>query len=89
MSDIMAIGAMHAAQSRGLSVGREFAVAGFDDVPLAQYLRPPLTSVRQPIRQAGHLCVDLLVAVLAGLPVSERHILLQPELVIRASTQSA
>ncbi len=89
MSDLMAIGAMHAAQAAGLTVGRDFAVAGFDDVPLAQYLRPPLTSVRQPIRQVGHLCVDLLVALLSGLPLAERHILLQPELVIRASTQGA
>ena len=64
-------------------------MAGFDDVPLAQYLSPPLTSVRQPIRHAGHLCVDLLVALLAGLPVAERHILLQPELIIRASTHGA
>ena len=89
MSDLTAIGAMHAAQAAGLTVGRDFAVAGFDDVPLAQYLQPPLTSVRQPIRQAGHLCVDLLVAILSGLPVAERHILLQPELVIRASTHGA
>jgi DNA-binding LacI/PurR family transcriptional regulator len=89
MSDLMAIGAMHAAQAAGLTIGRDFAVAGFDDVPLAQYLRPPLTSVRQPIRQVGHLCVDLLVALLSGLPLAERHILLQPELVIRASTQGA
>lgn len=89
MNDLMAIGAMHAAQSLGLTIGRDFAVAGFDDVPLAQYLRPPLTSVRQPIRQAGHLCVDLLVALLTGLPVADSHILLQPELVIRASTHAA
>jgi DNA-binding LacI/PurR family transcriptional regulator len=89
MSDLMAIGAMHAAQAKGLVIGRDFAVAGFDDVPLAQYLRPPLTSVRQPIRRAGHLCVDLLVALLTGLPLEERHILLQPELVIRASTHGA
>ena len=86
MSDLMAIGAMHAAQDAGCTIGRDFAVAGFDDVPMAQYLQPPLTSVRQPIRQAGHLCVDLLVALLTGLPMAERHILLQPELVIRAST---
>ena len=89
MSDIMAIGAMQAAQDRRLAVGRDLAVVGFDDVPLAQYLQPPLTSVRQPIQQAGHLCVDLLVALLAGTPVAERHILLQPELVVRASTLAA
>lgn len=89
MSDHMAVGAMQAAQAAGLTIGRDFAVTGFDDVPLSQYLQPPLTSVRQPIRQAGHLCVDLLVALLSGLPVAERHILLQPELVIRASTHGA
>jgi DNA-binding LacI/PurR family transcriptional regulator len=46
-SDIMAIGAMHAIQERGLLVGQDMAVTGFDDSPLIQYLHPGLTSVRQ------------------------------------------
>ena len=85
VSDIMAIGAIHAIQARGLIVGSDFAVVGFDDIPMAQYIQPPLTSVRQPIRQAGRKCVETLVALLEGKIPVERQILLQPELVVRAS----
>lgn len=85
VSDIMAIGALQAAQAGGLTVGRDLAVIGFDDVPMAQYLRPPLTSVRQPIREAGHKCVELLIALLENKPVEAWQILLPPELIVRAS----
>jgi DNA-binding LacI/PurR family transcriptional regulator len=85
VSDIMAIGAIHAAQARGLTVGRDIAVVGFDDTPMAQYIQPPLTSVRQPIRQAGRQCVEILVALLEGKIPVERQILIQPELIVRAS----
>jgi len=43
LSDLMAVGAMNAIQGCGLEVGRDIAVVGFDDVPMAQYLRQPLT----------------------------------------------
>ncbi len=86
MTDLMAIGAMNAALDRGVEVGREFAVVGFDDIPLAPYLRPPLTSLRQPIVQVGERVVTLLMALLEGREVPQRQVLLEPELVVRAST---
>ena len=86
VSDIMAVGAMHAAQSRGLTIGRDLAVVGFDDVPMAEYIWPPLTSIRQPIREVGHECVEMLVALLEGRTPSEQHILLKPELIVRQSS---
>ena len=86
VSDIMAIGAVHAAQARGLTVGRDIAVVGFDDIPMAEYIQPPLTSMRQPIREAGRKCVEMLVALLEGRAPSERHILLKPELIVRQSS---
>ncbi len=85
VSDIMAIGAIQAAQSRGLTVGRDLAVVGFDDVPMAEYIQPPLTSVRQPIREAGHKCIEILVALLEGQTPVEQQVLLPPELIVRAS----
>lgn len=85
VSDIMAVGGMHAIQAAGLRVGVDIAVVGFDDVPLAAYLQPPLTSVRQPIREAGRKCVDLLVELLAGRAPAQPQVLLAPELVVRAS----
>lgn len=85
LNDTMAIGAIHAGQARGLTIGRELAVVGFDDAPMAQYLWPPLTTVRQPIREAGRKCVGILVKLLTGETPAERRVLLQPRLIVRAS----
>lgn len=86
VSDTMAIGAIHAGQARGLTIGRDLAVIGFDDSPLAQYLWPPLSSIRQPIRDVGRKCVEVLVALMEGKTPAERQVLLQPELLIRRSS---
>ena len=82
----MAIGAIHAGQARSLTIGRDLAIVGFDDAPMAQYLWPPLTSVRQPTREAGRKCVELLVALIEGKELAARQVLLQPELIVRQSS---
>jgi len=84
-NDTQAIGAIHAAQSLGLSVGEDIVIAGFDDAPMAQYLLPPLTTVRQPIQSAGRKCVEMLVSLMQGKQPQERQVLLKPELILRAS----
>ncbi len=86
LSDLMAIGVMNAIQDRGLEVGRDVAVIGFDDVPMAQYLRPPLTTIRQPVWEIGQRAIAMLLQLLNGKPPTERHILIAPELVRRASS---
>jgi DNA-binding LacI/PurR family transcriptional regulator len=86
LNDLMAIGAMRAAQERGLSIGTDLAIVGFDDLSMVQYLTPALSSVRQPIWQVGQLVVDMLYALLEGKPVSNPHILLPPELIVRESS---
>jgi DNA-binding LacI/PurR family transcriptional regulator len=53
LNDYMAMGAMAALQKHGLLPGEEVAVTGFDDNPIVQYLRPSLTTVRQPIWEIG------------------------------------
>ncbi len=85
LNDTQAIGAMHAARERGLEVGRDLAIVGFDDAPMSQYLFPPLTTVRQPIRAAGRKCVEILVTQMEGKPLVEKGTLLSPELIIRVS----
>jgi DNA-binding LacI/PurR family transcriptional regulator len=85
VSDIMAIGAMQAVQGCGLTVGREVAIIGFDDVPMAPYLQPPLSSVRQPIREAGRRCVEILVSIMNHQGDGPRQRLLSPTLITRAS----
>jgi DNA-binding LacI/PurR family transcriptional regulator len=87
LNDTMAIGALHAAQNQGALPGKKFSVVGFDDSPMAQYLWPPLSSVSQPIRLAGRKCVEMLVALLGGQSLPQRRVLLQPELIVRASSQ--
>ena len=86
VTDLMAVGAMNALADMGLHVGRDVAVVGFDDIPMAAYLRPPLTSLRQPIAQVGRLVVEMLLTRLEGEELSDVHVLLEPELIVRAST---
>lgn len=85
LNDTQAIGALHEARERGLEVGRDVAIVGFDDAPMSQYLFPPLTTVRQPIREAGLKCVEILVALMEGTKPQEEQILLKPQLIRRAS----
>jgi len=60
-NDSMAIGALSALRESGVSVPDEVAVAGFDDIPLARYMDPPLSSVHVPICELGARAVDLLL----------------------------
>lgn len=85
-NDLMAVGAMQAIHARGLAVGQDIAVTGFDDSPLAQYLSPPLTSIRQPIWEIGQHMVGMIVDMLENRPLIYRYLLMQPELVIRQSS---
>jgi LacI family transcriptional regulator len=85
-NDRMAFGAMRAIQSRGLEVGRDVSVVGFDDITLAAYYHPPLTTIRQPIREIGGLLFELLQAIIAGEPLEESGRLIKPTLEIRQST---
>jgi DNA-binding LacI/PurR family transcriptional regulator len=86
LNDAMAIGAMHAARDHGLRIGVDIAITGFDDVPMAQYLTPPLTSIRQPIWEVGQQVISILTGILAGSPPPDMHVLLQPRLIIRESS---
>jgi len=85
-NDLMALGVMSAAQDNGLDVGQDIAVAGFDDIPLADTSHPTLTTVRQPAHRLGQLMGKVLVAVACDEPLTERHLLLEPSLIIRQST---
>jgi LacI family transcriptional regulator len=67
-------------------VGIDVAVTGFDDIPPAEHSHPPLTTVRQPIYQIGKMVCQMLIRLLRGEPLEETHVILQPTLVIRAST---
>ena len=85
LNDTQAIGALHVARERGLEVGRDVAIVGFDDAPMSQYLQPALTTVRQPISEAGRKCVEILVSQMEGNTPQDHQILLKPRLIVRAS----
>ncbi len=86
VSDVIAIGALNDAAAAGWRVGQDVAVTGYDDIPMAQYLTPALTTVRQPIVAVGQRVVDLLLQQIKEEPIAEKGILLKPELIIRESS---
>jgi LacI family transcriptional regulator len=88
-NDLMALGAISAAQARGLVVGRDVAITGFDDIPLAEHSHPPLTTVHQPIYFIGRQICNMLIRLIQGEELPDRHVLLQPELIVRESSRAA
>ena len=88
ISDEIAIGAMNAALAQGLQVGNDLAITGYDNVPMSEFLFPPLTTVQQPIQQAGDRVIELLLKQINNVPILEKQILLKPELIIRQSSEA-
>jgi DNA-binding LacI/PurR family transcriptional regulator len=87
LNDPMAVGAMQAVREMNTDVGGQFAIAGFDDAPMVQYLNPPLTSVRQPIWEVGQIIVPMLLSYIdTGKLPEPTSVLVSPQLVIREST---
>ncbi len=84
-NDLMALGVISAAQGLGLTVGRDVAVVGFDDVSLAAHSHPPLTTVRQPVYEMGQRICRMLIRLIEGETLEERHVILSPQLVVRES----
>ena len=83
-SDVIAGGAQRAVMDAGLRIPTDVAIAGFDDVPLAQYMSPPLTTIRQDLKVAANLMVELLFRRLDGTATPSS--VIPARLVIRAST---
>jgi DNA-binding LacI/PurR family transcriptional regulator len=84
-NDQMAIGILHAFAQAGIAVPDDVSLIGFDDVPEAAYLNPALSTVRQDFHAVGQRAIELLTAVLDGIPSATP--LLAPELVVRNSTR--
>jgi DNA-binding LacI/PurR family transcriptional regulator len=84
-SDVVAVGAKAAIVERGLRIPNDIALVGFDDVPLARYLDPPLTTVRLPASELAAKASKTLIEIIQGSPPTEKQILLSSELIIRQS----
>jgi LacI family transcriptional regulator len=84
-SDEIAMGAYAAAAELGLAVPEAVAITGWDDIPVARFLSPPLTTVRQPLAELGARAAALLQAGIDGGEEQGRAETLATEVVIRAS----
>lgn len=87
-SDVMALGALSYAKRRGLKVPHDLSIIGFDNISLAEFCDPPLTTVAQPRFDIGREAMLLLLEQLQGHTVSSGSRLLDCELVIRGSTKA-
>lgn len=85
-NDLMAIGAIRALQDRGLRVPEDVAVIGFDDIPVAAFMEPPLSTIRQPMHEMGKLGLEILVKTLKGEITELQEIILDTKLIVRSST---
>lgn len=85
-SDVVAIGAMQAIRHTGKRIPQDISVVGFDDVPMAAYVDPPLTTIRLPAFQLGRKAGEQLTRLILGKPLDQQGELLDIELVVREST---
>ncbi|MDH4135998.1 MAG: LacI family transcriptional regulator [Anaerolineae bacterium] len=84
-SDVVALGAMAAVREWGMRIPQDVALVGFDDIFLAAYVSPPLTTVRLPAYGLGWAAGDMLIRLISEDEPLERQMLLESELVIRQS----
>ncbi|MBC8159949.1 MAG: LacI family DNA-binding transcriptional regulator [Roseiflexaceae bacterium] len=84
-SDMLALQAMFAASQRGLQAGRDYAITGFDDLPMLAHIATPLTTVRQPLEQVCDALIAMVLRAFSGEP-GPTQVLMQPELIIRESS---
>jgi DNA-binding LacI/PurR family transcriptional regulator len=89
-NDLLALGVLQEAIARNLRVPTDLAIIGYDDIQFAGAAAVPLSSVRQPREQLGRTAAELLLdEVNDGTRHRHRHVVFQPELVIRRSTEAA
>jgi len=83
-SDLLAMSAINILRDQNKQVPEDVAVVGYDDIELARYFHPPLTTIRQPIQTAGSALVDSLLHIIDQKTVTPQ--LLPTELIVRASS---
>ncbi|HUB82103.1 MAG TPA: LacI family DNA-binding transcriptional regulator [Bryobacteraceae bacterium] len=87
VNDVMAVGALRELRESGLRVPQDISVTGFDNIELAQFCHPSLTTVHIPRQQIGKIICDVLIA--SQEPPRAQDIVIDPELVVRDSTGPA
>ena len=87
-NDMSAIGAIRALQDVGLSVPRDVSVIGFDDIKVAAFNNPRLTTIRQPLSNMGRIAAQCVLSQLNGSEPFRKLITVEPELAVRESTRA-
>lgn len=87
-SDIVALGVKAALREQGLDVPGDISMVGFDDVPLARFLDPPLTTIHLPALELARKASQMLIDLIAGNHPEPDHLLLNTDLVLRESSGS-
>lgn len=85
-NDISAVGAIRAFQEAGLRIPQDISVVGFDDIALASFCLPPLTTVRQPLLKMGRIAAQTVLDRIEDRAPFVPEIAIEPELVVRGST---
>ena len=85
-TDEVAAGVVEAARVKILRVPEDLSIVGFDDTEFARLLSPPLTTVRQPLREMGRVALRTALRLAAGEQLDSHHVELATELVVRSST---
>jgi LacI family transcriptional regulator len=88
-SDQQALGLYEAARQRGLRIPQDLSVVGFDDLPVARWVSPPLTTVRQPLAEMGRAAAQMLGDLIEGRQLRTKRLELSAELIVRESTGAA
>lgn len=86
-SDVVAIGILRAIHQMGIHAPADVSVAGFDDIEVAAYVEPPLTTVAQPKHEMGRLAMEMVLAALGDVPLTSRDV--PGSLIVRGSTGPA
>lgn len=86
VNDLAAVGAYQVAERRGLAIPGELAVAGYNDMPMASLLRPPLTTVHVPMHEIGTASAEILIEAVEAGSRPQRRMVFDPELIVRQST---
>lgn len=87
-NDRMAIGAMRALQEAGRRIPDDIAIVGYDDIPVASYTNPPLTTMHQPMQEVGRVAARLLIESIEKPDVNKEIVLLKTRLVVRGTCGS-
>jgi DNA-binding LacI/PurR family transcriptional regulator len=85
-SDVVALGAILAIKNAGLRIPNDIAVVGFDDIPLAEFYDPPLTTIRLPAFGLGWSGGERLIRLIQGEGLDRGDVFLDSELIIRKSS---